>query len=139
MTVEQWNPGSAGASLQPAQLRRLLEAARCLEQPRFGLDAGTAGELAAVARHAREPSRQGIDWRRAAESLDDDDVVALIRLFTRAETTLSGWEAGDVSPVIPLVALLKARGSYPPQLTAWIKANSDNRFLPYGNLMDRLS
>ena len=42
------------------------------------------------------------------------------------------------APVIPLVAELKRRGDYPNDLTAWIKANTDNRFLPYGSLMDRL-
>ena len=40
--------------------------------------------------------------------------------------------------MIPLVRELKRRGAYPAELTAWIKANTDNRFLPYGNLMDRL-
>ncbi len=74
-----------------------------------------------------------------AKGLGDDEVVALIRLFTMAESALPGWKAGDASPVIPLAAVLKQRGSYPADLTAWIRAHSDNRFLPYGNLMNRLS
>ena len=136
VAVESWDPGSA-PELTPEKLERLMGASRRLQEPRFGLDAGAAGELAPLARHCRGGGR-GVDWTEAAQQLPDNDIVALIRLFTLAESALSGWEAGDASPVIPLAALLKQRGSYPPDLTGWIKANSDNRFLPYGNLMDRL-
>jgi hypothetical protein len=141
MTVENWDPNAAkpdlGARhLAPDQLARLLEAACRLNTPRFGLDAGAAGELAPLARHGTDGA--GVDWARAAQPLGDDDVIALIRFFTLAESTLSGWESGDRSPVIPLARELKRRGSYPTELTAWIKANSQNRFLPYGSLMDRL-
>lgn len=141
MTVESWDPsaGQAGGGtprVTPATLARLLEAACRLETPRFGLDTSAAGELAPLARHGGAGS--DVDWAAAAESLSDADVVALIRLFTLAESRLTGWESGERSPVIPLARELKRRGSYPAELTAWIKANSDNRFLPYGSLMDRL-
>lgn len=137
MAVESWDPGGAKAGLTPEKLARLLEAARHPDDPQFGLTAPAAGELAPLARHQRG-SGAGVDWERAAEPLADDDIVALIRLFTLAEAKLSGWESGDASPVIPLAALLKRRGAYPEDLTPWIRAHSDNRFLPYGNLMDRL-
>jgi hypothetical protein len=137
LTVESWDPRSAAAGLTPGKRERLLQAARHLDEPRFGLGLDTAGELAPLARHGAG-SRPGVDWAQAALPLDDDDVIALIRLFTLAESAIPGWEAGDASPVIPLVALLKRRGAYPQELTGWIKSNSDNRFLPYGNLMDRL-
>jgi hypothetical protein len=137
LTVESWDPGSAAEGLTPGKLERLRRAARCLDQPRFGLELDAAGELAPLARHGAG-SRPGIDWAETARPLDDDDVIALIRLFTLAESAIPGWEAGDASPVIPLVALLKRRGAYPPELTGWIKRNTDNRFLPYGSLMDRL-
>jgi hypothetical protein len=136
MTVESWDPSGSGV-LTPPRLAHLLEAARSLEQPDFGLDAEQARALAPVVRQARR-AKPGVDWSAAAESLGDDDVVALIRLFTLAEPRLPGWESGDASPVVPLTALLKRRGTYPADLTAWIKANTDNRFLPHGNLMDRL-
>jgi len=134
MTVESWDPGAQKPRLDDRTIAVLLEAAGRLEQPRFGLDAEGAGALAPVSRH--EPG--SCDWATAAEALGDDDVLALIRLFTLAEGTLSGWEAGDASPVIPLARELRKRDRYPADLTAWIKANTDNRFLPYGNLMDRL-
>ena len=133
MSVESWDPGAARPRLDAANLARLVEAAQHLDEPRFGLDQVTAGRLAPLARHAA-----GADWEAAAHSLEDGDIVALIRLFTLAESALSGWEAGAQSPVVPLAAALKRRGSYPGDLTAWIRAHSDNRFLPYGSLMDRL-
>jgi hypothetical protein len=136
MTVESWDPNSANV-LTAIRLGRLLEAARSLDQPDFGLDVEQARALAPVVRQARG-SKPGVDWAAAAEPLEDDDIVALIRLFTLAEPRLPGWESGDASPVVPLTALLKRRGAYPADLTAWIKANTDNRFLPHGNLMDRL-
>lgn len=136
MTVESWDPGRA-PELTAGRLASLLEAARRLDQPHFGLEVHTARALAPLARHATG-SRPGVNWGAAAERLDDDELVALIRLFTLAEPALPGWESGDDSPVIPLAAALKSRGSYPPDLTAWIRANSSNRFLPYGNLMRRL-
>lgn len=137
MSVETWTPPSEGPVLTPERLARLERAAAELDAPRFGLDAAEAGDLAPVARHSSDPAK-GADWAQQGEELADDRVLALIRFFTLAEATLPGWEAGDASPVIPLAAVLKRRGSYPADLTAWIRANSDNRFLPYGNLMNRL-
>ncbi|MEQ8857018.1 MAG: hypothetical protein RIC56_00085 [Pseudomonadales bacterium] len=134
MSVENWDPNAgAAARLDDRALRRLLEAAGRLNELRFGLDAAAAGDLAPLARDGA-----GVDWAAAGEPLSDADIVALIRLFTRAEKVLAGWESGDASPVIALARELKRRGRYPAELTAWIRANSDNRFLPYGNLMDRL-
>jgi hypothetical protein len=135
VTVERWDPGRPAPRLTEDQVARLVEAARRVDEPRFGLDADAAGELAPLARH--RPG-DGVDWAGAALQLNDARIIELIRLFTLAEGTFSGWEAGDASPVVPLARVLKARGSYPSDLTAWIRANSDNRFLPYGNLMDRL-
>lgn len=71
---------------------------------------------------ARE-SAQLIDWLRA---------------LTLAETAIPGCDAGAKSPVIDIARLLRDRGDYPEDLTAWIKSVSKNRFLPYGSLMDRL-
>jgi hypothetical protein len=37
--------------------------------------------------------------------------------------------------VIYLVRLLKQRGTFEPELRQWIKANTDNRYLPNGALV----
>ena len=77
------------------------------------------------------------DWQAAAQGLEAEEIERLVRFYTLAEA-LPGWEAGAQSPVIPLARELKARDAWPDDLTAWIKAHTDNRFLPYGSLMDRL-
>ncbi len=132
MSVDSWDP-SAPATLTPQDVARLAAAAGQLEDDDFGLSAAEIARLAALARHDG-----GVDWRSASASLEDDAIEALIRLFTLAEMRFSSWESGARSPVVPLVAELKARGAYRDELTRWIKANSSNRFLPHGSLLDRL-
>jgi hypothetical protein len=132
MTVKIFDPNPAGRTISDAQLARLVAAARHLDTANFGLSDSEIAELAKLARHP------DIDWQERAQGVADDDAIALIKLFTVAEGKLSGWQAGAKSPVIPLAAMLKKRHAYPQELTRWIKANTDNRYLPYGNLMDRL-
>ena len=70
-----------------------------------------------------------------ADSLSADELVALVRLFTLVENRVPGWDAGKDSPVIALVKLLRARDGFEPELRKWIKANTDNRYLPYGSAL----
>ena len=132
MSVEPFDPSAIALKLDASVLDELAEAAARLEEADFGLSRERVSALAAVARQDEKA-----DWKAAAVELEADRLVSLIRLYTLAER-LPGWEAGPRSPVIPLAAELKKRGEYPDDLTAWIKANTDNRFLPYGSLMDRL-
>ncbi len=132
MSVEPFDPSALALKLDAHVLEELAAAAARLEEDSFGLDQDRISALAAVARQDEKA-----DWKAAAADLDSAGLIALVRLYTLAER-LPGWEAGPRSPVIPLAAELKKRGDYPDDLTAWIKANTDNRFLPYGSLMDRL-
>ena len=132
MSVGSWDP-SAAAALNAEDIERLVVAAGQLEEATFGLDAVEIARLAPLARHDGN-----IDWRSAAGTLSDSAIETLIRLFTLAEQRFPSWESGPRSPVVPLVAELKARGAYPPDLTRWIKAHTANRFLPHGSLLDRL-
>ena len=132
MSVESWDPGAANTRVTADDLARLLQAAQALDEPDFGLAELEVARLAALARHP------DVDWVEPAADLGDAELLALVRLFTKAEAAFPSWQAGAKSPVIVLAAELRRRGSYPAELTAWIKANTDNRFLPYGNLMDRL-
>jgi hypothetical protein len=73
-------------------------------------------------------------WFEVADSFSDDELVHLMRFFTKAEQ-LPGWEAGDTSPVIWLGKMLKKRGTgIDRELALWIKANSNNQYLPHGSL-----
>ena len=70
-----------------------------------------------------------------AAGLDDGELDDLIRFFTLAEMQLPGWEGGKKSPVIYLVRILKARDAFSSDLRKWIKANTDNRYLPNGSAL----
>jgi len=132
VSVEPFDPGALALTLDADVLEELAEASRRLDETDFGLARERIGALAAVARQDEKA-----DWKSVSAGLGSDELVALVRLYTLAER-LPGWEAGPRSPVIALAAELKKRNDYPDDLTAWIKANTDNRFLPYGSLMDRL-
>ena len=132
MTVESWDPANV-PSLGADRVQQYVAAAARLDVPDFGLDSAQVDQLGRFARHEGP-----LDWGAAAAGLPDAQIEALIRLFTLAEMRFPAWEAGAKSPVVPLVALLKGRGNYPGELTRWIKANTSNRFLPYGSLLDRL-
>lgn len=79
--------------------------------------------------------KQPTEAWQAAVSLTDAELVALIRFFTLAEMQLDGWYGGKESPVIPLVRILKERGGFTTELRKWVKANTDNRYLPYGSVL----
>jgi hypothetical protein len=70
-----------------------------------------------------------------AMGLNDGELGDLIRLFTLAEMQLPGWEGGKKSPVIYLVRILKARDAFSADLRKWVKANTDNRYLPNGSAL----
>ena len=79
--------------------------------------------------------RQESDAFVAAENLSNDLLADVIRFFTLAEMQLAGWEAGKKNPVIYLVKILKDRDAFDSELRKWIKANTDNRYLPYGSAL----
>ena len=70
-----------------------------------------------------------------ATALSDEELIGLVRFFTLAEMQLPGWDGGKQSPVIYLVRILKQRGAFTPMLRQWVKANTDNRYLPNGALL----
>ncbi len=74
-------------------------------------------------------------WQAAAENLSQDEIWHLIRFWTVAEK-ISGWECAEKSPVIALNKLLKKRKQpLSKDQLLWIKAQSDNHFLPNGPLL----
>ena len=73
-------------------------------------------------------------WDTAGE-LSSAELDSLIRFFTLLEGQISGWEAGNKSPVIPMVKILKDRRDFDAELRKWIKSHTDNRYLPYGSAL----
>lgn len=74
-------------------------------------------------------------WTETAAQLSSEQILHLIRFFTLAEMQLTGWEAGSESPVIWLTKILRQRKQpLDRDMLLWIRANSDNRFIPNGAL-----
>ena len=76
------------------------------------------------------------DWQPVGDHFSAAELKQLVKFFTLAEMQLPGWEGQDKSPVIWLCKILKQQGEFPDKtLTQWVKANSNNRFLPYGSVL----
>ena len=129
-TVQTFDPSSRVVPNE-AHLARLQRASAQLDTPNFGLSEREIAKLAPLMRCALS------EWTTLAGGLDTTRLVDLIRLFTLAEA-LPGWQARERSPVIAFMAELRARNAVPEDLGAWIRAHSDNRFLPWGSLLDKL-
>ena len=129
--VETWDPTAARA-LSERHLELIRKACRNLDAGNLGLTGGERGELAPL-------MTAGSDvWAARIDAMPSEELVGWVRFLTLAEARLPGFEAGAKSPVILVARVLRSRGDYPEDLTAWIKANTNNRFLPYGSLADRL-
>ncbi len=129
--VETWDPGAA-AVLGERQVELIRKACRNLDAGDLGLTAGERSELAPLMTAAADV------WTAGVDAASSRELIGWVRFLTLAEARLSGFEAGAKSPVILIARVLRARGDYPEDLTAWIRANTDNRYLPYGSLADRL-
>jgi hypothetical protein len=129
MTIGTWDPAKS-SSLTLERLQELLTQISGLEEN--ALAASLSDEF--IRSNSQLMRLDAISWQ-VAEQLTEDDLVALVRFFTLAEMQLSGWEAGNRNPVIPLVRILKQRDQFSPELRKWIKASTDNRYLPYGSAL----
>lgn len=130
MSIEVWDPEAAAkpAALQQEDWQLLLELCRLPPCEALEQAAGRQHDLAWLMTLPEEA------WQKA-EELDTDELTALVRFFTLAEMRFAGWQAGKTSPVIAFARLLRARGAFSKELRLWIKANSDNRYLPYGSVL----
>ena len=128
--VGNWEPNAP--PLSDVHREVLDVVIKALSRPQLGLSAEQQDSIRQAVRASAE------SWTDFAHAQSSSVVVNWIRALTRAEMVLPGFELGARSPVIALVRLLKQRGEYPDDLTGWVKANTDNRFLPYGSLLDRL-
>ena len=126
MSVGTWEPAGAPPTIDAAKLDELLAVAS------GDLDAlATTLPPAFVNENKKLMQLEAAAWT-AAEALEDSALEALVRFFTLVEMQVPGWEGGKRNPVIYLVRILKARGTFTPELRKWVKANTDNRYLPNG-------
>ena len=128
MTLGVWKPASE-QSLSITSLTGLLE--QLPVDALQSLEGLTADAFEAQRNWIKLPAQ---NWA-AAEALPLEHIRQLIRFFTLAEYHWAGWEAGKLSPVIPLVAQLKQRDAFDAAFRRWIKTNTDNRYLPNGAIL----
>ena len=132
MSVGVWKPGGGAESrvVDPALLDRFSRLAK-------GLSGAVDAEMLDAAELASENwvMTAGPAAWEAAGARDSETIISLIRLFTLVEEQVSAWEAGNKSPVIPLVRILKERGDFEAELRKWIKSNTKNRYLPNGSAL----
>lgn len=128
MTIGSWDPNSKPSNIS---LESVLAAIELLQNNAFPEQAPEA--LLTLKPFAK--SEQAL-WEDTFAQLDDDQLRNLARFFTLAEAKWTDWFGGDKNPVIWICKALKKRGAFPDKdLTSWIKQNTDNRFLPYGNAL----
>jgi hypothetical protein len=139
MSVGSWDPKKrkgeekANPSILDEQVvARMMRASDLAKGDKFGLSDTEIDKYAALMQLPLS------SWQGVLQSLESAQLIALLKFFTLAEQHLSGWEAGARSPVIAIAKALRDQSAYPDDLTTWIRANSNNRFLPHGSLMDRL-
>ena len=132
MSIGVWKPGGGAESrvVEPALLDRFSRLAKGLSG---AVDAGML-DSAELATENWVMTAGPTAWE-AAGTQDSDTIISLVRLFTLVEEQVSGWEAGNKSPVISLVKILKERGDFEAELRKWIKSNTKNRYLPHGSAL----
>ena len=133
MTTGTWEPG--GATLPGAD--DLAAAAGLWRTHGEAVGEHLEAPLRARLRAAMQAPPGALD--EAIADLADADAVDLARLFTIVEAQ-PGFAAGARSPVVPLARPLRARldGEAFAELVSWIRAHTENRFLPHGSRQDRL-
>ena len=129
MTIGVWDPKST-ANLTLEQLRTVLSAVNDIDMS--GLTSALDDHF--IQDNARLMKLDRSCWQEST-NLDTSDIETLVRFFTLAEMQLPGWEGGNRNPVIYLVKILRSRGEFSTELKKWVKANTDNRYLPNGSAL----
>lgn len=129
MSLGTWTPDNTAP--QPPTRDTLIQAATLGQADADFFPAQAPDALNELHEWMKQPQSQ---WQPELEPLETETLIALVRFFTLAEQHWAGWEAGDKNPAIWVCKTLKPRGAFPDvELTRWVKAHTDNRFLPYGN------
>ena len=130
MTVESWDPSTTSLTSRHREI--LNHAATHLDEEPIQLKDEEQAQLRLVMLVDSEA------WLSFVELESDSAIETWIKVLTLVERDLNGFEAGARSPVLTLIKVLKSRDALPDDLFMWIKSHTQNRFLPYGSLADRL-
>ncbi|MAA70835.1 MAG: hypothetical protein CL679_03790 [Bermanella sp.] len=126
MSVDSWQPVNKTAQISDEQLARLLALSE--DQP---LECDLTSDLDWI-----QPLAQvdGKIWQQVAAQLTSTQLKQLIGLFTLAEQQ-GNWSLGEQSAVIPLFKLYRKAQGVDRELVQWVKAHTENKFLPFGPLL----
>ncbi len=135
MSVESWDPNADAQKKSYALKNEVLlniinQRQKLPEQPIAEyFDAQELQIHSAMMKLDRET------WLEAIGSFSEVQLLSLIEFLTLAEKQNSSWQAGADSPVIYIVKFMRQnKMPLSKEMLLWIKANSDNRFLPNGPL-----
>ncbi|MFT5592541.1 MAG: hypothetical protein ACI8SR_000900 [Oceanicoccus sp.] len=126
MSVDSWQPITPANQINDELLSRLL--ALSAGQP---LECDLTSDLDWIQPLAQVDAKI---WQQVAPKLSFDEIKQLIGLFTQAEQQ-GDWSLGEKSSVIPLFKILRKEQGVDRELVKWVKAHSDNKFLPFGPLL----
>lgn len=75
-------------------------------------------------------------WQTVISALEEKDLFPLAEFFTIAENAFPGWQCGARNPAIWIFRYLKEQKKLPEKsLIRALKAQTDNRFIPYGSVL----
>jgi hypothetical protein len=126
VTVDSWQPSPETGNIDSKTLERLLNAAIS-----FASDQNFTPDLNWIQPLAKADA---IKWKDAVQGLADDQLILLIKMLTILETQ-QNWDLADKSPVITIFKLYKKKSGIDKDLVKWVKAHTDNQYLPFGPLL----
>ena len=126
MSVDSWQPVNIPTQITDEHVSQLLALSQ--GQPK---ECDLTSELDWIQPLAL---LDGKIWHQLALTFSPEQLKALIALLTQAEHQ-GNWKLGDKSPVIPLFKAMRKQQGVDRELVQWVKAHTDNKFLPFGPLL----
>ncbi|MEY8204572.1 MAG: hypothetical protein RPR40_05800 [Bermanella sp.] len=126
MSVDSWQPVASPITLDEADLKKLTVLAHSYTQ-----DSDLTAQLSWIQPLAQVDNKI---WALSIHNLTQQPLIELIRMLTQLEEQ-QAWNLAEKSPVIALFKQLRKIAGIDKSLVQWVKAHSDNRFLPFGPLL----
>jgi len=126
MSVDSWQPIKAPTQLDQVAFNKLIALATQVKD-----DAHLNAEMDWIQPLAHTDNKI---WSQSALNLHENELTALIRLLTLLEEK-QNWNLAEKSPVIALFKALRKKAGIDKELVQWVKANSENKYLPFGPLL----
>ncbi len=126
MSVDSWQPIQAPTTLDESDLNKLLALAHD-----FSEDTDLTAQLSWIQPLAHIDNKI---WASSIQNIQQQPLIKLIQMLTVLEEA-HAWSLAEKSPVIALFKQLRKIAGIDKPLVQWVKAHSDNKFLPFGPLL----